>query len=477
MKDGCCRLQQPLQRKSADSVETSEVPPIVHEVLRSPGQPLDLATRVFMESRFGHDFSRVRVHTDPKAGESSLAVNAHAYTVGCHVIFASGQYAPNTTEGQCLLAHELAHSIQQCQVGQKSTEQLEISDSCGELEIQAERAAQSLLPASPFGCTPLSAGLEHAAQTLPQVARKADPAAVAKLDPRAIMNHPDYIDNNLTRMQFYGAEQAVFHYADGAKLTIGLIPRWIRPPLESVDYRSTRSQYGAVTGPGSGGRLEFMREPMKLPTKGMTFGVVVKKFAMPVKFTVEPTSGKIVPNHLNPVTAPTVCNALKEAETEYTKKFAAWSEGMVEVLKKERLIIELALIRTMFTGPKPSPRARVPATGAAGTELVGPLGRLTQAEIEGAITSSGGRAVELYTKLSQAPALGRAVSFATDRALAEAARSAGRVFTVRIPEILFHKLELIGVAVRSQTMMGGVLGTEIRFLPQASQLIIRFLVH
>jgi hypothetical protein len=88
-------------------------PPIVNEVLASPGQPLDPATRAFMEPRFGHDFGRVRVHADAKAAESSRAVNALAYTVGEHVVFAAERYASGTTPGRSLLAHELAHVLQQ----------------------------------------------------------------------------------------------------------------------------------------------------------------------------------------------------------------------------------------------------------------------------------------------------------------------------------------------------------------------------
>src|SRR2546430_4522328 len=83
-----CRKKR-LQRKSNNAaIETqneSEVPPIVHEVLRSPGQPLDRETRAFMEPRFGHDFSNVRVHTDAKAAESACAVSALAYTVGADI--------------------------------------------------------------------------------------------------------------------------------------------------------------------------------------------------------------------------------------------------------------------------------------------------------------------------------------------------------------------------------------------------------
>jgi hypothetical protein len=89
------------------------VPGIVHEVLRSPGQPLDPATRAFFEPHFGHDFSRVRTHRDGRAGESARAVKAWAYTVGQDVVFGAGQYAPDTMAGRKLLAHELAHVVQQ----------------------------------------------------------------------------------------------------------------------------------------------------------------------------------------------------------------------------------------------------------------------------------------------------------------------------------------------------------------------------
>jgi hypothetical protein len=102
-----------MQRSAVNSVPTNAVPPIVHDVLNSPGQPLDTGTRAFMEPRFGHDFSSVRVHTDARAAESTRSVNALAYTVGRNVVFGTGQYAPGTSEGQRLLAHELTHVVQQ----------------------------------------------------------------------------------------------------------------------------------------------------------------------------------------------------------------------------------------------------------------------------------------------------------------------------------------------------------------------------
>lgn len=94
-------------KRSAD--RASEIPPIVHNVLQSSGQSLDAATRTILEPRFGHDFSRVRVHHDDQAAESAQAVQAEAYTVGQDIVFGTGQYAPATAAGQRLLAHELAH--------------------------------------------------------------------------------------------------------------------------------------------------------------------------------------------------------------------------------------------------------------------------------------------------------------------------------------------------------------------------------
>lgn len=102
-----------LQRSTANGFSTYNAPSIVHDVLRSPGQPLETSTKTFMEPRFGRDFSTVRVHTDAKAAESARAVNALAYTVGQDVVFGAGQYAPGTSEGKKLMAHELMHVVQQ----------------------------------------------------------------------------------------------------------------------------------------------------------------------------------------------------------------------------------------------------------------------------------------------------------------------------------------------------------------------------
>jgi hypothetical protein len=153
-----------LQRSALNRGAVNGVPEIVHEVLRSPGQPLDAATRAYFEPRFGnsfhatpvrmsskangselsiepasasyekeadawaeriasgtggtpltgvHDFSGVRVHTDARAAESARRVNARAYAVGSHIVFGRGQFNPGSAAGKRLLAHELTHVAQQ----------------------------------------------------------------------------------------------------------------------------------------------------------------------------------------------------------------------------------------------------------------------------------------------------------------------------------------------------------------------------
>ena len=137
-----------LQRSSLNRSATTEVPSIVHDVLRSNGQSLNATTRSFMEPGFGHDFSRVRVHTDARAAASAEAVNALAYTVGNNIVFNSGRYAPGTAEGDRLLAHELTHVIQQqATADNHSLQPLEISRTGDASEREADHMAAAVLSA------------------------------------------------------------------------------------------------------------------------------------------------------------------------------------------------------------------------------------------------------------------------------------------------------------------------------------------
>ncbi|HYK05706.1 MAG TPA: DUF4157 domain-containing protein [Thermoanaerobaculia bacterium] len=132
-----------MQREAAGGAP-ARVPSVVHDVLASGGRPLDEGTRADMESRFGHDFGRVRVHDDTRAAESAGAVAARAYTVGDHMVFAPGMYAPGSPSGQRLLAHELTHVVQQSGVVQTSPA-MEISNPSDAGELEADRVADEVM--------------------------------------------------------------------------------------------------------------------------------------------------------------------------------------------------------------------------------------------------------------------------------------------------------------------------------------------
>lgn len=140
------RMPEPLRTKSVQASDTGRIaaPPIVREVLRAPGRPLDHATRAFMESRFGHDFSRVRVHSGPAAEQSARTVNARAYTVGHGIVLGAGRLAPATTEGRRLLAHELTHVVQ---ADSTASNPVLRPSSVETLEREARRAAAAVVGA------------------------------------------------------------------------------------------------------------------------------------------------------------------------------------------------------------------------------------------------------------------------------------------------------------------------------------------
>ncbi|GAC1614691.1 MAG: hypothetical protein NVS4B11_00450 [Ktedonobacteraceae bacterium] len=142
-----CREQRlSVQRRAVSPASPpSQVPPIVNEVLHTPGQPLDASTRAFMEPRFGHDFSKVRVHTDARAIESAHSVNALAYTVGKNIVFGSGQYTSETDAGKRLLAHELTHVVQQRHASSANHLQLDNGQSHDPFEREASSVAQHIL--------------------------------------------------------------------------------------------------------------------------------------------------------------------------------------------------------------------------------------------------------------------------------------------------------------------------------------------
>ncbi|SOE87094.1 protein of unknown function [Burkholderia sp. YR290] len=146
-KCAACDEKQ-LRRTTTDLMESNEVPPIVYEVLSSPGQALDTTTRAFMEQHLGYDFSKVRVHSNAAAEQSALNINGDAYTVGHDIVFGAGRFAPGSHRGRQLIAHELAHVIQQTShstnTRDSATPILKILPPEHALEMESKRVAESL---------------------------------------------------------------------------------------------------------------------------------------------------------------------------------------------------------------------------------------------------------------------------------------------------------------------------------------------
>ncbi|HYW14089.1 MAG TPA: DUF4157 domain-containing protein [Longimicrobium sp.] len=126
-------------RSRANAAEMA-VGPVARDVLQRPGQPLDAGTRSAMEARFDHDFSRVRVHSDSEAARAAGSLGARAYTVGRNIVFGRDEYAPGNRSGKTLLAHELAHVVQQGR-SPIDTRSVEPAGSPAEREAHAAAAA------------------------------------------------------------------------------------------------------------------------------------------------------------------------------------------------------------------------------------------------------------------------------------------------------------------------------------------------
>jgi len=132
-----------IQRKCAACDTSGESPSSVQDALRAPGRPLAGSARSFFEPLFGRDFSEVRVHTDATAARSARDISAHAYTVGRDIMFADGQFAPDTSRGRRLLAHELTHVAQQSGGGERRISREPEEEPASETETDAPQSLEA----------------------------------------------------------------------------------------------------------------------------------------------------------------------------------------------------------------------------------------------------------------------------------------------------------------------------------------------
>jgi hypothetical protein len=252
----CSEKEDGLQRaaQGAGSGSAGIAPPIVHDVLRSPGQPLEPAARSLMEQRFATDFAAVRVHTDARASQSAEAVNALAYTVGRNIVFQTGQYSPDTDSGRGLLAHELTHVVQQQGVNAAPREgSLEIASPSSALEEEAT-AAEASATMSPSGAQ--KEGLQRMGK-VPTCGGTWSCAASPCADPQTPATKPPSTSWKLTAMidteapspedvtkDTFGHTYVQFSESSGAVYTYGFYPH----PTTIPDTSHTKV-FGCVVHP------------------------------------------------------------------------------------------------------------------------------------------------------------------------------------------------------------------------------------
>ncbi len=253
----CAHCEREEERTAVSRKETGAgaasgqaAPPSVHSALSGTGQPLDGGTRQFMESRFGQDFSKVRVYTGAGAAESAQAIQARAYTSGRDIVFGASQYQPDTSEGKRLLAHELVHTVQQggghAAHVQRATSDFQISDLPASAAAETDRIlferGSDVIPASE--ATKISALAAPVAQNLTLHGFSSEDASAVDRTTR-VTARLDAVDVAL---------RAVGHTGDGTANSRVKVPH-PNEGVGDVDYRHRRSvqvlptPVGAVSAP------------------------------------------------------------------------------------------------------------------------------------------------------------------------------------------------------------------------------------
>lgn len=279
---------RPSQQMSGNS---RGVPPIVYDVIRSPGQPLDGAARADMERHFAHDFSGVRVHTDARATASAEAIGAVAYAAGHHLVFAAGKYGSGTSGGRLLLAHELAHVVQQSD-SKADSGRLELGSPTDDAEYAAEATADHI--AAHAAWSPLGAPQ----RVEPRIRRTighfdcAPGVNGAPADPLTAVTEADGLASVMAQMV---ADSIA---ADAATARTGI------PAAPSTTFRTYRDRFGLPIAEGSGflNRLTGTIRPALEIAMSEELAILTRRFALVARLFTEPI------NYFCPATAATVFN-------------------------------------------------------------------------------------------------------------------------------------------------------------------------
>ena len=290
--------EQTLRRKETSSAITAASS--VALATASGGTALTPVQRAYFEPRLGTGLAEVRLHTGPAASRAADSIQARAYTLGHDITFAAHQYQPGTKMGQHLLAHELAHVVQQrnttahVQRQPKDDAEVEMPAQWAFADPQRRtwrRYARQLAQADAMRIMKAGAlsaedraeinaklaffeGDAHAAyvqiikpalrlathkdiEMTPVDARRPASAGAyiastpgdywAKFDRMREM--PEYFDNDIKEVNYWTAELARIHYKDGSSYDLGLVPRWMKPPIVEVDCKTPVEEFRLYEDP------------------------------------------------------------------------------------------------------------------------------------------------------------------------------------------------------------------------------------
>ena len=251
----------------------TSVPGAIGAALKSAPSPLDHATRAFFETRFGHDFSDVRIHTSPEAAASARLLQANAWTCGSDIVFREGAWAPATDQGRRLLAHELAHVVQQSRSGTPA------------IQRQAQNQSQTGSQGQAHG-----GGVQVAVNTN---CGEADARAIALSIARAegMLNaaldwfrNPDPVNDvqvNALLQVHFGSDSAATRRAVHSRLTTvaAILGEASRANVNlnctgAGDTTCSKNEYYAYVRQGQGYRINFCRDFFNMNPAEQVWGII-----------------------------------------------------------------------------------------------------------------------------------------------------------------------------------------------------------
>jgi hypothetical protein len=273
MCEECSQKHAAISRKPANS--GSGAPPsasraVLNQMRRSPGHQLDASTRAFFEPRFGRDLSNVRVHVDSDATTSAAALNANAYTLGSDIYFGAGKYSPASNDGRKLLAHEMAHTVQQQRAGMPDSstalrrQTVTVGRIDDPMEAEADRVADTVMTSRTHGSLPISTdratavrgnflgdALDSAVDAGEWVGGKIEAGGEATID--ATVDAGKWVGGKLEE----GGEAAV----GAGKWVGGKLEEGGEAAIEGAEWLGGKAKEGAIdAGKWVGGKLEQVGE-------------------------------------------------------------------------------------------------------------------------------------------------------------------------------------------------------------------------